>query len=215
MTYHYRHAAPNQGRPLPEAHLPGQPAPPYGGINMWMAQNPNQPVHPAIAGLSGEVETARVDGGIAAHTVAGAIEGLPLAAQNDPRQQPGGPPVIVGPAERVHGLTAGMATPDAAFAAETRRTTGAAPTAPSAARAEQVRHGSYAVIFQTLRQALTSGGSVLGEPGSPLRELAEAFNRWLQAALPTNFDADDAAVQRLARDLQRRLTAFLRDQIPR
>ena len=172
-------------------------------------------MHPAIAGLTGEVETARAEGMIAAHTVAGAIEGLPLAAQNDPRQQGGAPPVVAGPAERVHGLTAGMSTIDSANAAETRRTTGAAPTAPSEARAEQVRHGSYAVIFQTLRRALTSGGSVLGEPGSPLRELATAFDAWLQAALPKKFDADDKEIQRLARDLQNRLATFLQQQIPK
>ena len=214
LTYHYQYPSQRAGRPLPSAHLPGQPAPTYGGVNIWAAQNAGQPMHPAIAGLSGEVETARAEGMIAAHTVAGAIEGLPLAAQRDPRQQ-GGAPVVAGPAERVHGLTAGMATPESASAAETRRTTGAAPTDPNQARAEQVRHGSYAVIFQTLRQALQSGGSVLGEPGSPLRELATAFDAWLQAALPKNFDADDKEVARLARDLQNRLAAFLRQQIPK
>lgn len=214
LTYQYQFPSQRAKRPLPSAHLPGEAAPTYGGVNIWAAQNVGQPMHPAIEGLSGEVEPARADGMIAAQAVAGAIEGLPLAAQNDPRQA-GGAPVTVGPAERVHGLTAGMATPDSAAAAETRRTTGAAPTAPSEVRAEQVRHGSYAVIFQTLRQALSSGGSVLGEPGSPLRELATAFDAWLQAALPKNFDADDKEVMRLARDLQNRLAAFLRQQIPR
>ena len=203
-----------------ERHLPGQTMPALGpgGINRWIAAHPGEPLHPAIAGLTAEVETARYPGNLAAHRLASSLAaphvGATLAAMRDPRQV-GGAQIIATPAEHVHGLMAGMATGDSARAAQARLT--GQPLTSTQRRAERVRHGSYAVIFNTLRQALQQNPqNLLVAPGGPaLQELAAQFERWLAASLPRQLDQTDEEVRRLARDLENRLFVFLRETRPR
>ena len=217
----YQYQFGSQDRGPDTAHLPGQPFPAQrptgsrgGDINQWLIQNPGQ-VHPAIEGLSGTVETARYPGNLAAYQVSQGLTGagVPLVAGNDPRQGP----VLVTPAERIHGLMAGMAMPSSSDAAQTRMTTGAAPRDARELSAEQVRRGSYAVIFQTLREAIrVNAQPILTQPGGDaLRDLAQAFGRWLDASLPRGLAQDDAAVRRAAQDLRNSLVAFLRARQPR
>lgn len=217
LAYHYGFGDADENRD-PDAHLPGQPFP-YprrkgdrgGDINLWLATHPGK-IHPAIEGLSHEIETARFPGNWAADQVGQTLigAGVPLAAQKDPRK--GG--VLLTPAEGVHGLFAGMAVPSSWEATKTRVDTGSAPTNPSQLHAEEVRHGSYGVIFQTLRQAIqTNAKAVLVQPGGPaLQEVAKAFKNWLDVAMPRQLkpDDDDQAVKRAAQELQNKLVAFFR-----
>jgi len=79
---------------------------------------------------------------------------------------------------------------------------------------EQSRMAALGEIFMTLRSALEAKDpSLLADPGSPLTELAQAFDSWLRANLP----GDDGKVStqdlKLAkRVLGTKLRAFMRSR---
>jgi hypothetical protein len=193
--------------------LPGQPPTWWrAGINRWSAANPGS-THPAIEGLVDTVETARYPGNLAANDVARNIpDTLPLDAGADPR----GPGTPMTQEEATYGLMAGMARFNAAYAAQTRLKTGARPTIEDEQNAEDTRRGSYAVIFQTLRNVLTQKGMVLvaaNPRAAALVEVARAFESWINAMIAERFGESDLPAENAAAELEAKLTAFLSQQL--
>ncbi|XXX81630.1 DUF4157 domain-containing protein [Sorangium sp. So ce134] len=169
---------------------------------------------PATAALR-EVETARSEGNLPAARVGSTLldlsnrAGVVIPVVTDPNAPAPmqGAANVVSPAELTYGRMAPMATWSSTEAA----VRGGAPPANLNAtqqRATEVRRGSYAVIFNTLSQAVRQNQDALvqlpGTQGPALADLARTFDAWraaYQAGRPADAEAtafSNALVQFLA-----------------
>lgn len=204
-------------------HLPGMQDTPsrfgrgyrwFGSVNRRMEEGVGETA--GIAPLREEVEVARHLGNLPAARV-----GSALVAASDASGQVmpvvadvavAGAANVVSPAEITFGRMAPMATDASAGAGSTAENIAAAtPTALQAAT--DVRHGSYAVIFNTLSAAMRqSSDSILklpGRQGEALQAVAQAFDQWKAIVTPNPQLADSPAATQAAQRLQAAITRFL------
>jgi len=166
--------------------------PPYGpSVNLTMEQGQRTP---DIGGLR-IVESARAPGGLPAYRVATAL------------QQAG----VLSEQEVTYGRTAGMAVGGSAVQGEAafRRFARGQPSLANAPT--RVRQGSYAVLFDSLLQALRSDQTkvVVVAGGTSLVEVGAAFDRWLATTVRDRQIQDTADSRQAGALLTERLHRFM------
>jgi hypothetical protein len=176
---------------------------------------------PEIAGLRDEVEVARHLANLPAARVGSALVTVseasrkPLPVVADVAVP--GATNVVSRAETTFGRMSPMATDMSAAAGSTAENRPAAPSPSeqqSLQRATDVRHGSYAVIFNTLSAAARRSGDPLlklpGRQGEAIQAVAQAFDQWKAIVSPSpDTLADTPAAMAAASKLQAAIQRFL------
>jgi hypothetical protein len=152
----------------------------------------------AISGLRSEVEVARHLGNLPAARIAEAMVRGGVATEEE---------ITVG---KMAGMATGYSAAAGSFGDPSR-----AKRPQDIAAATEVRRGSYAVIFERLRQVVNDpNNQLLTTPGgASLVALARAFEQWLNTALDQHGRVRPGPeAEQAARTLQARLILFLRQR---
>jgi hypothetical protein len=190
-AYVYRHLpgmAPKTQAPIGSGgyYQPGGSSYLWTGKNVCVNLTPLN--NPTLRGLRDQVEVARATGTLPANRVSRALVdlnalGAPGKIRVIAQVMVAGAANIVSEDEITFGRMAPMAAPSSAQAG-----TGAEAASPSEATesATGVRHGTFAVIFETLSRAIKQikkGDPLLSTPrGSALAKVAEAYDHWRSIA---------------------------------
>jgi Domain of unknown function (DUF4157) len=168
--------------------------------------------------LREEVEVARGQGNLPAARVGGALvaaseaSGIDLRVQADVTVR--GAANVVSTAEVTSGRMAPMATGSSAVAAGSGERPTRKPSPSQVQAATDVRHGSFAVIFNTLSAAARRKGDPLlklpGRQGEALKDVAEKFDAWKKIVGPNPAaNAGTPAAMAAAAQLQGAIQRFL------